>query len=69
MTYVEVPVVPIYWHFPGTIKGLLCDTTPRCASVATNGLWHVAARIWHEPPPDTCSEVSVGPSHSRSIKS
>ena len=21
MTFVELPVVPIYWHFPGTIKG------------------------------------------------
>ena len=21
MTFVELPVVPIYWHFPRTIKG------------------------------------------------
>ena len=47
---------------------LLCDTTPRRASVATNGLWRVAARAWHEPPADTCSVVSAHPSHSRSIK-
>ena len=49
-------------------RGLLCDTTPRRASVATNGLWRVAARAWHEPPADTCSAVSAHPSHSRSIK-
>ena len=42
---------------------LLCDTTPRRASVATNGLWRVAARAWHEPPADACSVVSAHPSH------
>ena len=42
---------------------LLCNTTPRRASVATNGLWHVAARAWHEPPADACSVVSAHPSH------
>ena len=42
---------------------MLCDTTPRRASVATNGLWRVAARAWHEPPADTCSVVSARPSH------
>ena len=47
---------------------LLCDTTPRRASVATNGLWRMAARAWHEPPTDTCSVVSASPSHSISIK-
>ena len=47
---------------------MLCDTTPRRASVATKGLWRVAARAWHEPPADACSVVSAHPSHSRSIK-
>ena len=47
---------------------MLCDTTPRRASVTTNGLWRVTARAWHEPPADTCSVVSAHPSHSRSIK-
>ena len=42
---------------------MLCDTTPRRASVATNGLWRVAARAWHEPPADACSVVSAHPSH------
>ena len=42
---------------------LLCDTTPRRASVATNGLWRVAARAWHKPPADACSVVSAHPSH------
>ena len=46
---------------------MLRDTTPRCASFATNGLWRVAARAWHEPPADTCSVVSARPSHARSI--
>ena len=23
MTFVELPVVPIYWHFPRTIKGYI----------------------------------------------
>ena len=44
---------------------MLCDTTPRRASVATNGLWRVAAYTWHEPPADM---VSSCPSHARSIK-
>ena len=47
---------------------MLCDTTPRRASVMTHGLWRVAARAWHEPPADTCSMVSASPSHPRSIK-
>ena len=47
---------------------MLCDTTPRRASVVTNGLWHVASRAWHEPPADTCSMVSASPSHPRSIE-
>ena len=47
---------------------MLCDTTPRRASVATNGLWRVAACAWHEPPADTCSVVSARPSHARLIK-
>ena len=47
---------------------MLCDTTPRRASVTTNGLWRMAARAWHEPPADACSVVSAHPSHSRSIK-
>ena len=47
---------------------MLCDTTPRRASVATNGLWRVAACAWHEPTADACSVVSAHPSHSRSIK-
>ena len=46
---------------------MLRDTTPRRASFATNGLWRVAARAWHEPPADTCSVVSARPSHARSI--
>ena len=46
---------------------MLCDTTHRRASVAMNGLWRMAARAWHEPPPDTCSVVSASPSHSISI--
>ena len=50
------------------LMDLLCDTTPRRASVATNGLWRVAARARHEPPADTCSVVSAHPLHSRSIK-
>ena len=41
---------------------------PHHATVATKGLWCVASRVWHEPPPDTCSVASAGPSHSRSIK-
>ena len=49
-------------------RQMLCDTTPRRASVPTKGLWRVAARAWHEPPADTCSVVSAHPSHSRSIK-
>ena len=50
-------------------RQMLCDTTPRRASVAAHRLWHVAARIWHEPPADTCSMVSAtSPSHPRSIK-
>ena len=40
----------------------------RRTSVATNGLWRVAARAWHEPPADTCSVVSARPLHARSIK-
>ena len=47
---------------------MLCDTTPHHTSVATNGLWCMAARTWHEPPADTCSVVSASPSHPRSIK-
>ena len=47
---------------------MLCNTTPCRASVATNGLWRVAACAWHEPPADTCSVVSSSPSHARSIK-
>ena len=47
---------------------MLYATTPRHASVATNGLWRVAARAWHEPPADTCSVVSARPLHARSIK-
>ena len=47
---------------------MLCDRTPRCASVATNGLWRMAARAWHEPPAETYSVVSARPSHSRLIK-
>ena len=47
---------------------MLCDTTPCRASVATNGLWRVAARAWHEPPADACSVVPAHPLHSRSIK-
>ena len=43
--------------------GVLCDTTPHRASVATNGLWRVAARAWHKPPADACSVVSAHPSH------
>ena len=27
MTFVELPVVPIYWHFPRTIKGYAMNTT------------------------------------------
>ena len=42
---------------------LLCDTTPCRASVATNGLWRVAARAWHKPPADACSVVSAHPLH------
>ena len=42
---------------------MLCDKTPRRASVVINGLWRVAARIWHEPPADTCSAVSASPLH------
>ena len=42
--------------------------TPRRASVATNGLWRVAAHAWHEPTADACSVVSAHPLHSRSIK-
>ena len=45
---------------------MLCATTPRRTSVATHGLWRVAARAWHEPPADTCSMVSASPSHPRS---
>ena len=48
-------------------RQMLCNTTPRRVSVTTNGLWRVAARAWHEPPPDTCSVVSASPSHSISI--
>ena len=44
-------------------RQMLCDTTPRRASVATHGLWRVAARAWHEPPADASSVVSAHPSH------
>ena len=46
----------------------MCDTTPRHALVATNELWRVTARAWHEPPADTCSMVSASPSHPRLIE-
>ena len=50
-------------------RQMLCDTTPRRASVvATNSLWHVAEHVWHEPPADTCSVVSASHSHPISIK-
>ena len=29
MTFVELPVVPIYWHFPRTIKGYYLNMSPR----------------------------------------
>ena len=47
---------------------MLCNTTPRLASVTTYGLWCVAAHAWHEPPADTCSVVSASPLHPISIK-
>ena len=28
MTFVELPVVPIYWHFPRTIKGYKAYLVP-----------------------------------------
>ena len=59
----QVQVSRIQREYLRSTKELLCSTTPRRASVATNGLWRVAARAWHEPPADACSVVSAHPSH------
>ena len=44
MTFVELPVVPIYWHFPRTIKGyaecvcIVASLVLRCRSIIESGL-------------------------------
>ena len=35
MTFVELPVVPIYWHFPRTIKGYVDDLCIAAESPST----------------------------------